>query len=430
MAVAQWNQVSPATTPAARTGAGMDFVPLSLGLVMFGGGAPFNSNETWIYDGVDWALQSPANSPTPRSGMELVYDSTRGVAVLYGGLATNISIPPPVSETWEWDGSNWTQVFPTNNAGPRYRYAACFDAVRSRLVMHGGATTQLLGVPNGQTWEYDGTTWTQIATTGTPGPRDRACMAFHAGIGQSVLFGGYDGFSLSDETWLYDGTTWTQVAMTGPKPSARNAAKMVYDPVRDLVVLTGGQDTGPLADTWTFDGTTWTQQPGSTQAIRDHSFAFLPFTQQSIKFGGFAAAPFTLSDETWEFGTGIYGSGCAGSNGTPTYAASSALRLGQNWTVDVDNLNPTFNLAFLAFSSAAAPSPVDLSFLGMPGCSGYLAPDILITATGAAGQASWTWSGVSGPIGAAIWSQAICFDPAANAFGLTVSNPLFATLTN
>lgn len=408
----------------------MDFVPVNLGLVMFGGGAPFNSNETWVFDGSNWALQAPANAPTPRSGMELVYDSSRGVAVLYGGLATNISIPPPTDETWEWDGTNWTQVTPTTNAGPRYKYGACFDTVRSRLVMFGGSTTQLLGIPNGQTWEYDGTTWSLMTPTGTPGPRDRPAMAFHGGLGQSVLFGGYDGFSLSDETWLYSGTAWTQVTITGAKPSPRNAAKMVYDPVRDLIVLTGGQDSvGPLADTWTFDGTSWTLQPGTTQTVRDHSFAFLPTTSQSVKFGGFAAAPFTLSDETWEFGTGIFGGGCAGSNGVPTLAAATAMKLGQTWTVDAGNLNPSFNLAFFVLGLTKVP-PVDLTLLGMPGCSGYTSPDLLISVTGAAGQASWSWPAVAGPIGAGLYVQALCLDPGTNAFGFTTSNAVFATITN
>jgi hypothetical protein len=430
LAIAQWNQVTPASSPSARSGAAMDFVPQNAGLVMFGGGAPFINNETWIYDGLNWAQQSPATSPTARMGMELVYDSARGVAVLYGGLASPISIPPPTSETWEWDGVSWTQVSVSTNAGPRYKYGACFDSVRNQVVMYGGANSQLLGVPINQTWEYAGTAWSLAPTTGNPGPRERPSMCFHAGQGVSVLFGGYDGFSLKDETWVYDGTSWTQVAISGSKPSPRNAAKMVYDPIRDLCVLTGGQDNvGPLSDTWTFDGTSWTQQPGTTQTIRDHAFAFLPTIGQSVKFGGFAAAPFTLSNQTWEFGTGVYGSGCSGTAGVPSLVAASALRLGQSWSVDVDNLNPTFNLAFVAIGLTKLPG-VDLSVINMPGCFAYTNPDLLVSVTGSAGQASWSWPAVVGPIGAGLYAQALCLDPAANGFGFTTSNAVFATITN
>lgn len=429
MAFAQWNQVTPASAPSARAGAAMDFVPQNAGLVLFGGSAPFINGETWIFDGVNWAQQSPATSPSPRFSAELVYDSTRAVAVLYGGLASNISIPPPSNETWEWDGSTWTQATPTSNAGPRYRYAACFDSIRSRLVMYGGSDTQLLGPPNNQTWEYEGNTWSLISTTGNPGGRDRAAMCFHPGLGSSVLFGGYNGFSVTDETWLYNGIAWTQVTIAGSKPSPRNAAKMVYDPVRDLVVLTGGQDSAPLSDTWTFDGSTWTQQPGTTQAIRDHAFAFLPTTAQAIKFAGFASAPNGLSNQTWEFGTGIYGSGCAGTSGVPSLAAASAMQLGQSWTVDVGNINPTFNLAFVVLGLTKLQG-LDLAVLNMPGCFGYTTPDLLISVTGAAGQASLTWPTVAGPIGGALYAQALCLDPTVNGFGFTASNAVFATITN
>src|SRR5688572_27283858 len=119
LAVAQWVQQAPAPSPSARAAAAMAFVPQN-GLVLFGGSAPLLNNETWSYDGTTWTQLSPAASPSGRFGAQLVYDSTRSVAVLYGGLASNISIPPPTSETWEWDGLTWTQAAPAANAGPRY----------------------------------------------------------------------------------------------------------------------------------------------------------------------------------------------------------------------------------------------------------------------------------------------------------------------
>lgn len=118
-----------------------------------------------------------------------------------------------------------------------------------------------------------------------------------------MLFGGAFSSTIFDATWLYDGTGWTQVATTGIKPPARQAAKMVYDSARDVCVLTGGMTASVIySDTWEFNGTTWSQQPTSTQPARDHSLAFLPTTRQVVKFGGFAATPNTLSNQTWEFG--------------------------------------------------------------------------------------------------------------------------------
>ena len=252
LAVAQRLQRAPASSPTARVAFGIDFVPANVGLVLFGGGAPSINAETWTYDGINWTQLLPGTSPTARFGHQLVYDYARGVAVLYGGLASNISIPPPASDTWEWNGTTWTQASPTANAGPRYRYGACYDVLRSRVVMYGGATSQLLLPPNNQTWEYDGTTWQQITTVGNPGGRDRPSMCFFAALGRAVMFGGYDGSAMVDQTWLYDGIagTWTQVAIAGPKPIARSSASMTYDAMRSLCVLMGT----PTAPCWPTPG--------------------------------------------------------------------------------------------------------------------------------------------------------------------------------
>ncbi|MFK7741571.1 MAG: kelch repeat-containing protein [Planctomycetota bacterium] len=432
LALSQWSQRSPATSPSARVGAAMAFVPQNNGLLLFGGSTPLNSNQTWVYDGVDWLQLAPASSPSARFGHSFVYDVARGVGVLYGGLATFISIPPPTDETWEWDGTTWTQVAPATNLGPRYRQGACFDSIRGRTVLYGGASTQLLGPPNNDTWEYDGTAWTQVATTGNPGPIERPAMCYYQGIARAVLFGGGTGNGVSDETWLYDGfaATWTQVAITGPQPSARSSATMVYDATHDLCVLTGGQDaSGALSDTWVFDGANWIEQPTTTQAVRDHVFAYLPTTAQAVKFGGFVAAPNTLSSETWEVGSGAFGSGCAGAAGVPAASAASAPQIGQSWTLDVTGLAPTSSLAVVALGLTKAPG-VDLSFLGMTGCRAFTSPDVLLSVTAGGGSASWTWTSVAGPAGAGFYAQVLCLDPAANAFGFTASNALYATLVN
>ena len=431
LAFAQWAQKAPATSPAARIGAAMTYVPTNAGLVLFGGSTSASiNNQTWVYDGVTWSQLAPAASPTARSGAQMVYDPLRGVAVLYGGLASMISISPPNSQTWEWNGTTWTLATPTAHAGNRMNYGLCYDSVRGRVVMYGGATTQLITTPNNQTWEYEGTTWTLTTTTGNPGPRERPAMCFHDGLGKAVLFGGYDGSTLSDQTWLYDGVagTWTQVVIPGAKPSARNAATLVYDTARNLCVLHGGQDTaGVLSDTWTFDGTSWTLQPTTTQGVRDHAMAFLPVNNQVVKFGGFVTGPFVLSNETWEIGSGIYGAGCAGSNGVPTLAAANAPLIGQGWTLNVGNLNPTFSTAILAFGFVQLPG-VDLAIIDMPGCSAFNFLDITISIGGGGGSASWNWPAVSGAQGDMFFGQAYCFDPGATPLGFTVSNPIYATI--
>jgi hypothetical protein len=146
---------------------------LSYGLFCSAGAAPIGRTPTG--DRSDASLSPDPSGQFAANGGSLVFDSGRGVAVLYGGLASNISIPPPASDTWEWDGTDWTAV---TTAGPRYRQGACFDSLRNRVVMFGGATTQLLTPPSNATWEYDGAAWVQVTTTGNPGPRERPAMCF------------------------------------------------------------------------------------------------------------------------------------------------------------------------------------------------------------------------------------------------------------
>ena len=50
----------------------------------------------------------------------------------------------------------------------------------------------------GDTWEWDGTTWKQLATNGTPPARENAPFTFDPLRNEFVMFGGYGGYYLSD----------------------------------------------------------------------------------------------------------------------------------------------------------------------------------------------------------------------------------------
>lgn len=107
----------------------------------------------------------------------------------------------------------------------------------------------------------------------------------------------------------------------------------------------------------------------------------------------------------------------------PSLWPLNAPQIGQNYTLAIDNLHPTFNLAILAFGVTQFPLPgIDLGFLGMPGGDLYQTLDITISAPGAGGSTQWTWSPVAGSPGDTFYCQALCLDPAVNAFGFTISN--------
>ena len=61
------------------------------------------------------------------------------------------------------------------------------------------------------------------------------------------MFGGFDGLAMLDETWEWNGTAWSQLAPAA-SPSGRVCASIAYDPVRDRVVLFGGDGFTAVLD--------------------------------------------------------------------------------------------------------------------------------------------------------------------------------------
>ncbi len=103
--------------------------------------------------------------------------------------------------------------------------------------------------------------WQQRTTVGSPGLYEGAAMAFDGHQGVTLLFGGdksMPGVALgmvSNDLWQYNGTTWQQVAVTGPLPQARSGHSMVYDPV-DERVLMFGDNGNPV---WEWNGAVWSR---------------------------------------------------------------------------------------------------------------------------------------------------------------------------
>jgi hypothetical protein len=445
---AQWTPVSPGTQPAARAGHAMAGNPAADGILLFGGAGGFTQYaDTWTYDGTAWTRLFPPVSPPPKFFTAMVYDSARAVYVLYGGNATFTQAGN--NETWEFDGTTWTQRFPPANPGNLGGHAMAFDSVRNRVVLFGGIQTVAPINDSLETWEYTGTTWVNRNPTGTPGRLEHHSMCFHAAANRTILFGGVNAnpstppnLVANDKTWAYDGlaNTWTELTISGPRPFRRERATLTYDPIRQVCILTGGlraQSSGAAHDTWELshsNGTwTWTLVDDPTVGGRVNSgAAFLPIQRHLVKFGGSNAAGGVQYQETLEWGAqnGSFGVGCAGPNGMPMLSAADAPRLGQNYSLTVSNMNPAFNLAILVFGFTAIPGGIDLGpLLDMSGCTGYLTPDILITPpTGAGGTTTWNWTPVAGSLGDRFFCQALCLDPAATNFGFTISNAVSATI--
>jgi hypothetical protein len=316
--VANWARRCPTSGPSPRYAPTMTYDPTRGVTVLFGGGngeiQPLG--DTFEWDGSTWTELSPATSPPGRSHSAMVYDSARGVSVMCGGLEWNAYV---LDDTWEWDGTNWQQQMPPTNPPGRFYNAMAYDSARQVSVMFGGEqwyTGQILG----DTWEWDGTNWTQAALTGvSPSARILHTMAYDPVRKVSVLFGGvsWEGGSsylYQSDTWEWDGTSWTQL-FPATSPPGRDLVAMVYDSTRGVMVLFAGFSQAPgqfvFDDTWEWDGTDWTQvSPPTSPSARDsHGMAFDSRRGVAVLFGGCPhkvcdlSAPDFLSD-TWEWQSG------------------------------------------------------------------------------------------------------------------------------
>ena len=97
--------------------------------------------------------------------------------------------PVFLGDTWEWNGASWSQRSATGPSA-RSHHAMVYDRHRGRTVLFGG-----FGWPAGSlgdTWEWNGSTWTRVATSG-PAPRhDHAMAPYYFEDDSAFLFGGRD----------------------------------------------------------------------------------------------------------------------------------------------------------------------------------------------------------------------------------------------
>jgi hypothetical protein len=157
-----WNVKSPAHVPSARDGAAMANVGGER-LVMFGAGT-----ETWEWDGTDWKLLAPATVPSDRKYLKAA--TLHGGVIMFGGATSNTSSATYYSDTWRWNGTDWTQVLPAGPPGSRRSFA--LGPLGGSVLMFGGLTP---GSTLDDTWEFGGTTWT--SRTGAPSQRDDVSFA-------------------------------------------------------------------------------------------------------------------------------------------------------------------------------------------------------------------------------------------------------------
>jgi hypothetical protein len=123
----------------------------------------------------------------------------QSLIMLFGGINTGVVY----SDTWLWNGSNWTTLKTAHSPSPRSFHTMAYDSVRGEVVLFGGADPT--GNPLNDTWVWDGSDWTEEPNTGQPAPRFSQAMTYDSSHGEVVLFGGAND---NDPSYFGDTFVW------------------------------------------------------------------------------------------------------------------------------------------------------------------------------------------------------------------------------
>lgn len=287
------------TGPRMRDGCALAYDEARKVVVLFGGhyieGGHKYLNDTWTWDGVTWLQMATANPPRARANHAMAYDAARRKVVLFGGSYYSTSVQY-LGDTWEWDGSSWTAVS-TTGPSPRDWHAMAYHEQRARVMLFGGGSQGVLQMND--TWEWNGTGWSQLSDP-SPTARKKAAMAYDNLRRRLVLFGGdrYDSGQAKwirlGDTWLWDDVGKWKQQNPAASPPARAGAGMAFHSYRGGAVVFGGYDLDSLGDTWEWNGATWAQTSNTGPSARSGPrMAYDSHRRRVVMFGD--------SSDTWEY---------------------------------------------------------------------------------------------------------------------------------
>jgi cysteine-rich repeat protein len=273
--------------PRGRYGAAIAYDPERREVIMFGGKDSVREElgDTWCWRDGQWTELAPATSPPARGGAVFGFDPSSQQLVLFGGGPGGADASPYVyGDTWTWDGETWTELLPSTPPPPRRNAAMAMDPVHGRLLLFGGGggdnPVELGRTPLADTWAFADGEWIALAPTTVPPARKHHAMATDPLRHELVLFGGNtiggSGGHMAD-TWAWTGDDW--IAKTPPaSPSARAHHAMAFDASRGVVMLSGGRGAAAGPTSWTWNGTTWTEiaVAAAPAAMHYHGMAYDP----------------------------------------------------------------------------------------------------------------------------------------------------------
>jgi hypothetical protein len=286
-----------AVTPSGRFDARMVYDSATTRTILFGGSTAtdvggsklsYEFSDTWDWNGVHWTQLFPLHVPTARYGHTMVYDSARKRIVLFGGRTGNGK--QDLGDTWVFKDGDWTQIDTPNAPGARVLADAVYDPLRDRVVLFGGATITADNktiTPYHDTWEFDGTTWTKVLADGPA--VDKPDMVWDAA--RNVLFMLAVDSKFATHQYTYDPAVpaWNEKTGIG-LPTCANQGAMVFQARNNTIFYTGGACTGSSAveDNLEWDGDKWNPITVKVNVGRVYgeALAYDASREETLLFGG------------------------------------------------------------------------------------------------------------------------------------------------
>lgn len=358
------------------------------------------TTNTWTNLSADGNLAAPANG----FRQAMAYDPTMNRLVVFGGSST----PGLASSAgWEFDlgTSTWASIAnPTpGTTGPSARYDAkmAYDAGTGLIMLFGG-DGPISGASDrlNDTWLLAGNAWILANPSNSPAARSLFTMtARSAPYNDVIMVGGQNSSGVrQNDTWQWDGSDWTQITpINSTVPVTFGGGNdSVYDSVRQCVVIINGTGTGILpsnltgAGGWTSEydcvtnewrayGNNLTSQSADDPIIGNlQRFAVAFLNGKTYAWGGQnaatlgdAAIPFVREYQANPVASAVsYGAGCNGSTGNPlTLTADNGPWAGRTWSGTCSNLGlTTVALQVFGLTTTSIPLAAILPGVGQPGC--------------------------------------------------------------
>jgi hypothetical protein len=242
-----WTQLVSKQAPQSQAGLVLTYDPALKGIVTFGG--QYYDNQTWLFRGGNWTQIITSHVPPARWAYSMAYDSYDHEIVMFGGNAGGSS-SQTLSDTWTFNGTDWSMVTGNHPAGRAYGSMA-YDNGSQSLILVGGVNGTSRGLYG--TWAFHGGHWSWVKGAKTPVGRTFAYVAT-SGTGSPVMFGGSNSHSsiLLNSTYEYLGGSWIKVYASGA-PSPRNNGGIAWNPsLSAFVVFSGYLGPGSYSpQTWT-----------------------------------------------------------------------------------------------------------------------------------------------------------------------------------